>query len=185
MVRLIKTETVISVLMGHFIKKLLFILLFVGVLIAPANAQNEKNMYSYKKIGNKYIVSINNHTEIVKALNAFYKEKGILSGSINGIGAIGELTLRFFNPKTKAYDDKTFREQMEISNLTGNISSMNEQVYLHLHITVGRSDYSALAGHLLSAIQNGAGEFVVEDYSERISRTYNPDLGLNIYDFER
>lgn len=87
--------------------------------------------------------------------------------------------------KTKAYDDKTFREQMEISNLTGNISSMNEQVYLHLHITVGRSDYSALAGHLLSAIQNGAGEFVVEDYSERISRTYNPDLGLNIYDFER
>ena len=174
MVRLIKTETVISVLMGHFIKKLLFILLFVGVLIAPANAQNEKNMYSYKKIGNKYIVSINNHTEIVKALNAFCKEKGILSGSINGIGAIGELTLRFFNPKTKAYDDKTFREQMEISNLTGNISSMNEQ-----------SDYSALAGHLLSAIQNGAGEFVVEDYSERISRTYNPDLGLNIYDFER
>ena len=98
-------------------------------------------MYSYKKIGNKYIVSINNHTEIVKALNAFCKEKGILSGSINGIGAIGELTLRFFNPKTKAYDDKTFREQMEISNLTGNISSMNEQVYLHLHITVGRSDY--------------------------------------------
>ena len=185
MVRLIKTETVISVLMGHFIKKLLFILLFVGVLIAPANAQNEKNMYSYKKIGNKYIVSINNHTEIVKALNAFCKEKGILSGSINGIGAIGELTLRFFNPKTKAYDDKTFREQMEISNLTGNISSMNEQVYLHLHITVGRSDNSALAGHLLSAIQNGAGEFVVEDYSERISRTYNPDLGLNIYDFER
>ena len=89
MVRLIKTETVISVLMGHFIKKLLFILLFVGVLIAPANAQNEKNMYSYKKIGNKYIVSINNHTEIVKALNAFCKEKGILSGSINGIGAIG------------------------------------------------------------------------------------------------
>lgn len=96
-----QTETVISVLMGHFIKKLLFILLFVGVLIAPANAQNEKNMYSYKKIGNKYIVSINNHTEIVKALNAFCKEKGILSGSINGIGAIGELTLRFFNPKTK------------------------------------------------------------------------------------
>ena len=100
MVRLIKTEAVISVLMGHFIKKLLFFLLFVGVLIAPANAQNEKNMYSYKKIGNKYIVSINNHTEIVKALNAFCKEKGILSGSINGIGAIGELTLRFFNPMT-------------------------------------------------------------------------------------
>lgn len=170
---------------GAFYKEIIVYLAVCRGTDCSGKRTNQKNMYSYKKIGNKYIVSINNHTEIVKALNAFCKEKGILSGSINGIGAIGELTLRFFNPKTKAYDDKTFREQMEISNLTGNISSMNEQVYLHLHITVGRSDYSALAGHLLSAIQNGAGEFVVEDYSERISRTYNPDLGLNIYDFER
>ena len=61
--------------------------------------KNEKNMYSYKKIGNKYIVSINNHTEIVKALNAFCKEKGILSGSINGIGAIGELTHPFLQSR--------------------------------------------------------------------------------------
>lgn len=122
--------------MARIMKKLFLIILFAGTLIAPANAQTEKNMYSYKKFDNRYIVSIDNHTEIVKALNAFCKEKGIRSGSINGIGAIGELPLRFFNPKTKAYDDKTFREQMEISNLTGNISSMDGQVYLHLHITV-------------------------------------------------
>lgn len=140
-------------------------------------------MYSYKKIDNRYVVSIGNHVEIVSALNAFCKEKGILSGVIHGIGAIGELTLRFFNPKTKAYEDKTFREQMEIANLTGNVSSMDGQVYLHLHITAGRSDYSALAGHLLSATLSGAGEFVVEDYGEQISRVYNPDLGLNVYDF--
>lgn len=166
-------------------KKLFLIILFAGTLIVPANAQTEKNMYSYKKIDNRYIVSIDNHTEIVKALNVFCKEKEIRSGSISGIGAIGELTLRFFNPKTKAYDDKTFREQMEISNLTGNISSMDGLVYLHFHITVGRSDYSALAGHLLSATLNGAGEFVVEDYDGQVNRVYNPDLGLNVYDFER
>jgi predicted DNA-binding protein with PD1-like motif len=171
--------------MACVMRKLLFIILFTGVLITPANAQNEKNMYSYKQIENRYIVSIDNHTEIVKALNAFCKEKGIQSGSISGIGAIGELTLRFFNPKTKAYDDKTFREQMEISNLTGNISSMDGLVYLHLHITVGRSDYSALAGHLLFATLNGAGEFMVEDYGKQVSRVYNSDLGLNIYDFEK
>lgn len=42
MVRLIKTETVISVLMGHFIKKLLFILLFVGVLIGSGKRTKRK-----------------------------------------------------------------------------------------------------------------------------------------------
>ena len=94
--------------------------------------------------------------KFVKALNAFCEERGITSGTIYGIGAIDELTLRFFNPQTKQYVDKTYQEQMEIANLTGNISQMDGKTYLHLHITVGRSDYSALAGHLLSATLNGA-----------------------------
>ena len=46
-------------------KKLFLIMLFAGTLIVLANAQTEKNMYSYKKIDNRYIVSIDNHTEIV------------------------------------------------------------------------------------------------------------------------
>lgn len=142
-------------------------------------------MYSYKRIGSKYIVSIDNHKEIVEALTAFCNEKRIMSGSIIGIGAINRLTLRFFNPKTKAYEDKTFCEQMEISSLIGNISTEDEKAYLHLHITAGRSDYSALTGHLLAAILNGAGEFVVEDYRESIERAYNPELGLHCYNLKK
>ena len=54
-------------------------MLFAGALNASANAQNEKNMYSYKKIDNKYVISIQNREEIVKALNAFCEERGITS----------------------------------------------------------------------------------------------------------
>ncbi len=159
-------------------------MLFAGALLVSAYAQNRQNMYSYKQISNKYIVSIDNRTEIVNVLTNFCKDKSIKSGSISGIGAIDELALRFFNPVTKTYVDKTFHEQMEISNLIGNISSKDGKVYLHLHITVGRSDYSALAGHLLAATLNGAGEFVVEDYGETVTRIYNAELGLNCYNFD-
>lgn len=143
-------------------------------------------MYSYKTIGNKHILSIDNHCEIVEAIKNFCKEKGILSGSISGIGAVNEMTLRFFNPTTKHWEDKSFCEQMEIANLTGNISSMDGEPYLHLHITVGRSDYSSLAGHLLSARLNGAGEIIIEDFKALgVGRMFNPDLGLNCYDFSQ
>lgn len=161
--------------------KLIFILLLCGWLFIPASSQNPQDMYTYKQIGNKYVVSIQNRAEIVKALNAFCEERGIQSGTIYGIGAIGELILRFFNPQTKQYVDKTYQEQMEIANLTGNISQMDGKTYLHLHITVGRSDYSALAGHLLSATLNGAGEFVVEDFGTPVTRVYVPEIGLNCY----
>ena len=161
--------------------KLIFTLLLYGWLLIPASAQNPQDMYTYKQTGKKYIVSIQNREEIVKALNTFCEERGIKSGTIYGIGAIDELILRFFNPQTKQYVDKTFQEQMEIANLTGNISQMDGKTYLHLHITVGRSDYSALAGHLLAATLNGAGEFVVEDFETPVTRVYVPEIGLNCY----
>lgn len=159
-------------------------MLLAGLLSASASTQNLHDMYTYKQIGNRYVVSIQNRKEIVRALTAFCDEKGIKSGTVCGIGAVNELTLRFFNPESKQYEDKTFREQMEIANLTGNISAMDGKPYLHLHVTAGRSDYSALAGHLLSATLNGAGEFVVEDFKETVTRTYNPAIGLNCYKFD-
>lgn len=86
---------------GAFYKEIIVYLAVCRGTDCSGKRTKRKEYVFVQEIGNKYIVSINNHTEIVKALNAFCKEKGILSGSINGIGAIGELTLRFFNPKTK------------------------------------------------------------------------------------
>ncbi|HJD91324.1 MULTISPECIES: PPC domain-containing DNA-binding protein [Bacteroides] len=141
-------------------------------------------MYSYKKIGNRFIVSLKNGTEIVKALQLFCKEMNIRSGIIAGIGSIDEIRLRFFDAKTKQYSSQQFQEQMEIANLMGNISTYNKDIYLHIHITLGRSDYSAIAGHLLSATISGTGEFLVEDFDADMMRYYNSELGVNYYDFE-
>ena len=138
-------------------------------------------MYKYRQIENKYIVSIDNHTEIADALLSFCSEMGIKSGSISGIGAIDSMTLRFFNPATKKYVDRQFNEQMEIASLLGNVSTLDGKTYLHLHIVAGRSDYSTLGGHLLSARLSGAGEFFVEDFGENVERAYSEEIGLNIY----
>lgn len=138
-------------------------------------------MYKFKKIGNRYVVSLDNHAEVFHALTTFCTQEGIKSGCITGIGAINEMTLRFFDPNTKKYVDKEFKEQMEIANLTGNVSTLNSQVYLHLHITAGRADYSTIGGHLLRAQLNGAGEFIIEDFGVKIEREFNPEIGLNVY----
>lgn len=141
-------------------------------------------MYQYKEVADgKYVLSLDNHVEIAEALCAFCKEKDILAGSINGLGAINEATFRFLNPATKQYVDKTFAEQMEITNLTGNISQKDGKPYLHLHITASRSDYSCIGGHLLSARINGACELFVEAYDASVGRRFDEETGLNLYSF--
>lgn len=142
-------------------------------------------MYTYKAFGDRYVLSLENHVEITKALTMFCEKKQIKAGVIHGIGAVGKATLRFFDPHTKQYIDKTFQEQMEIACLIGNISQKEGKPYLHLHITLGRSDYSALAGHLLEATLSGAGEFVIEAFEGSLERYYNTSIGLNLYQLRK
>ena len=140
-------------------------------------------MYQYSCKDNKYIVSLDNHVSIMEALAAFCKEKDIHSGAITGLGATNCATFRFLNPDTMAYVDKCFEEQMELTAIVGNISRKDGAVYLHVHVTASRSDYSCIGGHLLDARINGACELFIEDYGLEVGRRQDPETGLNMYKF--
>ena len=138
-------------------------------------------MYSFTRDGDKFVVSIDNHQELVSALAAFCEEQGIHAGEISGLGAVSSATLRFLNPLTKHYVDKTFDEQMEISSLVGNISEKDGKAYLHLHANFGRSDYTVIGGHLLCTTINGACEVVVTRFGCKMGRHFDEETGLNLY----
>ena len=150
-------------------------------------------MYKYKRVkvtnpllewNERYVLSIDNHQEIMEALAHFCEKQKIKAGEITGIGAISEATFRFLDPATKKYVDKTFAEQMEITNLTGNISAKDGEPYLHVHLTCSRRDYTCVGGHLLSARINGACELIVTDFGlTSLGRRPDAETGLNLYDF--
>lgn len=140
-------------------------------------------LWKAKKIDSTYIVSLNDKVSIIEALTEFVTQTHITTGSITGLGAVNEATLQFFDPMTKKYAAKTFHEQMEASNITGNIAVKDDKPYLHLHITLGRRDYTALAGHLLDAQIRGAGEFYITAYTGTVNRKFSEELGLNYYEF--
>lgn len=146
--------------------------------------QNLKgNLWSARKADHAYIISIENKSSVVEALNDFIKNQNIQSGEITGIGAVSEATLRFFVPSTKKYVDKIFKEQMEVTNISGNVSMIEGKPTLHLHITLGREDYTALAGHLLDARISGAGEFIIYPLNTQVVKVKNAEIGINLYDF--
>lgn len=149
-------------------------------------AQNLKgNHWSARQVDGTYIVSIEDKSPILETLTDFVVTQKIKAGSISGIGATNEATLRFFDPTTKKYVDKKFSEQMEITNLTGNISEVDGKPRLHMHVTLGKSDYTALAGHLQNSKIRGAGEFFIKPINSKIIKTKNEEVGLNFYDFEK
>ncbi|KYH07275.1 DNA-binding protein [Chryseobacterium cucumeris] len=143
------------------------------------------NRWSARKTDQIYLLSLDNHSYIIETLTDFIQDQNIQAGEVTGIGAVSEATLRFFNPATKKYVDKTFKEQMEVTNISGNVSEIEGKLTLHLHITLGREDYTALAGHLLEAKIQGAAEFIFYPLNTRAVKIKNEEIGINLYDFEK
>lgn len=139
---------------------------------------NMGKQFSFVQDGDRFVLSINNHEEIVSALAEFCQEQGILCGEVSGLGAVNTATLRFLDPATKKYVDKTFDEQMEVSSLVGNISEKDGKVYLHVHVNLGRRDYSVVGGHLLCATINGACELIVTRFHCQVDRRLDEETGL-------
>lgn len=105
-----------------------------------------------KKIENRYFIRIDRGEEIVSNLTEFCKERSIKLGRISAIGAVNEATIGIFDPLKKEYHSVEFKGTYEILSIMGNITSNNDQPYLHMHITLSDSEYNAFGGHLNKAI---------------------------------
>ena len=96
------------------------------------------------------------------------------------ISKIKGATIEFCDPKTKRYYPKELDGDYEITSLLGNISTMDGEIYLHLHINLADSTYSTFGGHLNSAVIGGVGEFIIEEIGGEIEREFNKEVGLNL-----
>lgn len=137
----------------------------------------------YKKFGNKYVVRLEKDEEIVSSLGDLCEMEKIRLGTISGIGAVGKVEIGYFETKAKEYHSKVLKGDMEILNLNGNISEMNDEVYLHIHITIADDNLNAVGGHLNSAVISATGEIVIDVIEGKVGRKLDEDIGLNMLEF--
>ena len=110
-------------------------------------------------------------------------KRRIRLGSVTGIGAVNKATIGLYEVSKQEYISTELSGDMEIVSLGGNISEMNGEVYVHLHIALGTSDSNVKAGHLNSAIISGTGELIIDEIEGRVDRTKDDISGLNIFKF--
>jgi predicted DNA-binding protein with PD1-like motif len=135
----------------------------------------------FKQFGSKYVVSIARGEEIVESLRKLCCDRQIKLGSIVGIGAVNRASIGVFEIVTGEYHTRDLSGDMEISNLTGNISTKDGEVYLHIHINLSDTNYQTLGGHLNSAYVSGACEIIIDVIEGEVGREVDPTVGLNLF----
>ncbi len=139
----------------------------------------------FKKFGNKYILRIDRGEEVVATLKTFCTAQNIALGSITAIGAANRVTIGLFNTETKKYQSTELTGDFEITSLAGNISTMNGEVYLHLHATLSDAGYHAFGGHLNAAFISGTCELIIDVIDGACDREFSDAVGLNLLKFQR
>jgi predicted DNA-binding protein with PD1-like motif len=133
------------------------------------------------KQGSAYYVQVQRGEQVIASLTAFAKEHGLGAGSVVGIGAVTKVELGYYELPTRTYHRKTFSEEYELVNLTGNFSLVDGEPFVHAHVTIGDAEYRAHCGHLFEAEVAVTGEFVVTPLEGAVNREQDDSVGLKLW----
>lgn len=138
----------------------------------------------YRRFDSTIVVRLDKGDEIITSLEHICTKEQIKLGVVSGIGAVDKATIGIFDTVDKSYYSGDYTGDYEIVSLTGNISTMKEKPYLHLHIAIGNNKNNEIhGGHLNKAIISATGEIFINIIDGAIDREFSNTIGLNLIKF--
>jgi predicted DNA-binding protein with PD1-like motif len=121
-------------------------------------------------------------SDLLEELTHFCTERNITLGRVEAIGAVQTANLGFYDQETKTYGFEALDSEMEITNLTGNISLKDGKPFVHAHVTLVDGAGKFFGGHLASGTKVFACEFVLQAFDgPSLERELDEETGLPLW----
>lgn len=134
--------------------------------------------------GNLLLIRLVHGDDLLDGLKSALEVEGVTSGVLlGGVGMLSGAELGYYTGDGK-YDTFEVGEEVELCAVNGNISTFEGDYVIHMHVTAGRKDGSAVAGHLVSAKVHMTNELAIMVSSTRMVRKVDEDTGLKLLWFE-
>lgn len=132
------------------------------------------------KENNNYLLRFDRGEELMGTLKQFCESEKISAGFISALGACIELKMAFYNLETKQYENREFKEDLEITNLTGNVAIFEQDLILHIHGSFADREFKAFGGHVVSLVVGGTCELYLTKFETSIKRNLDEATGLKL-----
>ena len=136
----------------------------------------------YNKVDDKIFVSIDKGELVNQSLLNVAEKEGLNSGWVNGLGAISNIEIGYWDIEEKIYVKKPFDEDYELLSLIGNVSLVDNKPFIHTHISFSDTKFKVYGGHLFDAKVIAAAEFCIFTSEYHLHRKLNCDIGLSLWD---
>ena len=115
--------------------------------------------------------------EVVKN---FKLKSGII---IHALGQFKDVELGFYDRRKREYFTKKFKGPFEITNLSGDISFFNNEIVIHVHVTLGDKNFKTISGHLNKAKVTSTLEMFILTTPLKFTRKLDEESGLKLLNF--
>ncbi len=137
----------------------------------------------YRKFGNTYMLRIDVGEEIVDSLKEMCAREGIRLAQVSAIGAADRAAVGVYDLAEKQYHREDLEGFMEIANLSGSVTAMNGEPYIHLHATLADQRNAVHGGHVISMRVGATCEMFVQVLEGSVTREKDEGLGINLWKF--
>ena len=137
----------------------------------------------YKKVKNHIIVRLDVGEEIISSIMNILKNEKISFATVTGIGSTNNFTVGTYDVTNQLYKKSNYKGVYEIVSLLGNTSTMNNEPYIHIHMSAADKNNNVVGGHLNEAYISATAEIVLEIIEANVDRIKDPNTGLNIFRF--
>jgi predicted DNA-binding protein with PD1-like motif len=120
--------------------------------------------------------------EVMTRLGEFADAEGLSAASIQGIGALSDVTLGYFDWAARDYERVHVGEQVEVLSLLGDVALADGKPQVHAHIVVGKRDGSAHGGHLMEGHVRPTLELIVTETPVHLRKRVDAVSGLALID---
>lgn len=132
---------------------------------------------------NSTILVLDRGEELIESLNNFANENQLSGAWLSGLGAAQKMTIGYYDLDTREYVWTDINDGIvEILNLAGNLSFLNNKPSWHVHGVFSGTDLKAFGGHIKEMYVGLTCELNITplDSKESLQRVYDDATGLNL-----
>jgi predicted DNA-binding protein with PD1-like motif len=133
-------------------------------------------------IGPAHILKPPFGSDLLRELQQFVLARNINLAWLSGVGAVSKANIRYYDQPEQQWIDLEFDKRLEVAGLWGNVSLLNGEPIVHVHIVVADEKGNAYGGH----VAEGTVVFNLEILMTTLSgppviRRMDPETGLTLW----
>lgn len=136
----------------------------------------------YEQIAERqYVIRIARGEKVIASLEAFCQQERIKGAFFFGIGAVDQVELAHYSVEDQKYSTKSFNQPLEVTNISGNVAVMGQELIIHAHGTFSDTQMNCIGGHIVEMTVSGTLELILTE-SAPLSKELDSQTGLKLLD---